>query len=340
MADIPNKKPTSYDVAKLAGVHRSAVSRAFSDGKSISDETRRKVVEAAQSIGYRVNYLARGLHAQNSGLVGIVASRLETSHRARQVKLISGELVKSGFTPILLTADGVEDLRGHMSGLLNFNVSGMIITSDTPPPDIIEECSHLSVPVVLINRAPSVAGADRVQLDIKAAGRMAFQMLHEAGATRFGVLEPKAQTYSVVGRAREFAQNCKSEGFDVTIIKTQEQSYKDGLAASDDIQSALDSFDGIFCTTDLMAFGVLDGLRIRHDVSVPEQVRILGFDDADQAEWSGYNLSTISQNIEDSGKVAVELMMKRLADPSRILETRTIALTSVHRGTTHQRPKS
>lgn len=333
-----NKKPTSYDVAKLAGVHRSAVSRAFSDGKSISDETRQKVVEAAQALGYRVNYLARGLHSQNSGLVGIVASRLETSHRARQVKLISGELIKAGFTPILLTADGMDDLRGHMSGLLNFSVSGMIITSDTPPPDIIEECSHLSVPVVLINRAPSVAGADRVQLDVKAAGRLAFQMLHEAGATRFGVLEPEAQTYSVVGRAREFALNCRSEGFNVTTIKTREQSYNDGLYASDDIRAALGDLDGVFCTTDLMAFGVLDGLRIRHDVSVPKQLRILGFDDADQAEWSGYDLSTINQNIEDSGKVAVEMMMKRLVDPSRKLETKIIALTPVHRGTTLQRP--
>ena len=79
------KKPTSFDVAKLANVHRSAVSRALSGKGRVSEETRERVMKAAQELGYRVNYLARGLHDQNSGLVGLVASRLDTPYRALQV---------------------------------------------------------------------------------------------------------------------------------------------------------------------------------------------------------------------------------------------------------------
>lgn len=334
MSNPSNKKPTSFDVAKLAGVHRSAVSRAFSEGTSISQETKEKVLSAAKTLGYRVNYLARGLQAQNSGLVGIVASRLDTSYRSLQVKLASHELLQRGFTPILLTADDNVDLNGRMSNLLNYNVSGMIITSDTPSQDIIEECLHLSVPVVLINRAPTVSGPDLVQVDTNQAGKMAFEMLRSAGATRFAVLEPVAQTYTVVGRARAFAKYCHEAGYPIQVIKTDGQFYKDGENAADKIHTQLSELDGIFCTTDLMAFGVLDRLRTKHQARIPSQVKLLGFDDVEQARWSGYNLSTIRQDIEESAQFAIELMVSRLENPDRAPQAKQISLYPVHRETT------
>uniref|UniRef100_A0A2A4Z7C1 LacI family transcriptional regulator n=1 Tax=OCS116 cluster bacterium TaxID=2030921 RepID=A0A2A4Z7C1_9PROT len=334
MADMTRKKPTSYDVAKLAGVHRSAVSRAFSDGGSISAETKEKVMKAAKTLEYRVNFFARGLQKQNSGLVGIVASRLDTPYRAKQVKLASHELIENGYTPILLTVDKSDDVSGRMSSLLNYNISGMIVTSDTPPAKIIEECIQYNIPVVLINRDPSITGTDRIQLNIEDAGQLAFDMLCKAGATKFGVLMPQTQTYTVQGRAKIFAQKCRDAGFPITIIETQGQSYAAGTDATQDVYEKLDDIDGIFCTTDLMAFGLLDGLRNQYNIAVPGQLKILGFDDVDQASWGAYNLSTINQDIQQSAIAAVDLMMKRLETPLKPLETRSILLTPIHRGTT------
>lgn len=333
MADTPRKKPTSYDVAKLAGVHRSAVSRAFSKGGSISPETKEKVMRAAKTLEYRVNFFARGLQNQNSGLVGIVASRLDTPYRAKQVKLASHELIRNGYTPILLTADKTDDVSGHMSNLLNYNITGMIVTSDTPPAKIIEECIQYNVPVILINRDPSITGTDRIQLDIKHAGQMAFDMLHQGGATKFGVLMPQSQTYTVVGRANIFAQKCRDAGFPITIIETEGQSYESGLAATEKVYKNLADIDGIFCTTDLMAFGLLDGLRNQHNIAVPQQLKVLGFDDVEQANWGAYNLSTINQDIQKSAIAAVDLMMKRLEVPEKPLEIINISLKPVQRGT-------
>ncbi|PCI85268.1 MAG: LacI family transcriptional regulator [Hyphomicrobiales bacterium] len=334
MANIPRKKPTSYDVAKLAGVHRSAVSRAFSDGGSISAKTKEKVMKAAEVLEYRVNFFARGLQKQNSGLVGIVASRLDTPYRAKQVKLASHELIRNGYTPILLTVDKSDDVSGHMSNLLNYNITGMIVTSDTPPAKIIEECIQYNVPIVLINRDPSITGTDRIQLDIEHAGQMAFDMLRRGGAKKFGVLMPQSQTYTVVGRAEVFAQKCRDAGLPISIIKTSGQSYTAGIESTQIVYENLANIDAIFCTTDLMAFGLLDGLRTRYNIAVPERLEMLGFDDIEQASWAGYNLSTINQDIQESAVAAVSLMMKRLEQPEKPLETISILLKPMHRSTT------
>jgi DNA-binding LacI/PurR family transcriptional regulator len=334
------KKPTSFDVAKLAGVHRSAVSRAFSENGKVSKETKDRVLEAANSLGYRINYLARGLQNNTTNFVGIVASRLDTPYRALQVKITAKELVNQGLMPILITAESNYDVRDLMSRLLNYNVAGMIITSDTPPGDIIDECARLSVPVVLVNRDMSVGEADRVQLDVADAGKLAYDMLYNSGVRRFCVLEPKERTYTVAGRARKFAENCRNDSFDVCMLNTQSQRYEDGLDIAGNIAERIDDFDAVFCPTDLLALGVLDGLRFKFGIKVPEDIQLLGFDDIEQASWLSNNLSTIKQDTNTSAILAVELIMKRLGEPERAFETRNVPIVPVYRGTTKEFSKS
>ncbi len=334
MTEKKKKKPTSFDVARLANVHRSAVSRALSGTGRVSEETRERVIQAAQELGYRVNYLARGLHNQNSGLVGIVASRLDTPYRAVQVKIAARELLAKGYCPILIVAEGDMALTGLIDRLLNYNVAGMLVTSDSPPAEIIDECKRLSVPVVLINRDAGDAEADRVELDIAASGRMAFDMLWQAGGRRFAVLEPLEKTYTVTGRARAFAACCRAAGHPVSVVTPQRQNYSDGLEAADLVMALDEPVDAVFCTTDLLALGVLDGLRVKYARRVPEEVQILGYDDIEQAGWLGNNLSTIRQDAAEAAVLAVDLMQARIEDPDRAFETATIPIAPVSRGTT------
>lgn len=331
------KKPTSFDVAKLANVHRSAVSRALSGKGRVSEETRERVMKAAQELGYRVNYLARGLHDQNSGLVGLVASRLDTPYRALQVKIAARELLAQGYCPILIVAEGDMTLPGLIDRLLNYNVAGMIVTSDSPPAEIIDECKRLAVPVVLVNRDAGDAEADRVQLDIAASGQMAFDMLRAAGGSRFAVLEPKERTYTVTGRARAFAECCRAAGLPVSVIAPQRQNYDDGLEAADLYVAQGVEADAVFCATDLLALGFLDGMRVRHGRSIPTEMQILGYDDIEQAGWLGNNLTTIRQDAGAAAVLAVELMQARIEDLGRPFQVATIPISPVWRGTTRKR---
>ncbi|MEO1238391.1 MAG: LacI family DNA-binding transcriptional regulator [Pseudomonadota bacterium] len=340
MADNTNTRiPTSFDVARKAGVSRSTVSRVFTGGARVSPEVRARVFDAADALGYRVNALARGLQARHSNLVGVVASRLDTPFRALQVRCLAQKLLLEGMNPLLLVADGGEDIRALIHNILSYSVSGVIVTSDTPSPDVVQACNEAGVPVVMINRGPASTGADTVRMDLDAGGRAAFEMLSECGTPRFGLLAPAQKTYSVTGRASAFKTCCADAGQPVVHIASDGQGHDAGKAAASALFAEVTAgrIDSLFCATDLLALGVLDGLRHDRGVDIPGTLQIVGFDDIEQAAWSAYGLSTIRQDIVEQAVTAVELVLLRLEDPWRPFETRTFGLQKVLRGTTRGR---
>lgn len=334
------RRPTSFDVAREAGVSRSTVSRAFTAGARISPDIRARVLQAADMLDYRVNALARGLQVRHSNLVGIVASRLDSPFRAVQVRSLAQGLLHNGMNPLLLVADDGEDVRALIQSVLSYNVSGVIVTSDTPPPEVTLACNRARVPVVMINRGPAVEGADTVVMDLEAGGRAAFEMLRESGVRRFGLLMPAQKTYSVTGRAEAFLGCCHAAGREVVTIQSAGQSYAAGHAAADKIAARMgaEGIEGIFCSTDLLAIGVLDRLRHERGIAIPGALQIVGFDDIEQARWSAYSLSTVRQDVVEQAVAAVDLALLRLKDPDRPFETRSFGLSKVYRKTTLSPP--
>ena len=329
------RKPTSFDVARVAGVSRSAVSRAFTPGANIAPDTKEKVLKAAGDLGYRVNSLARGLQQKHSGIVGLVASRLDTPIRSRQVRLLSEALIREGFKPMLITAERPDHLSSLVESLLGYNVAGMIVTSDSPPRALIEDCGRLSLPVVLVNRAGVSNWGDRVLADIHEGGRLAARILSECGVTRFACLLPRKETYSVTGRAKAYLDAVKDLGADATVLESEDQGYRDAREGIKAVpRSMLERIDGLFCATDLMALGALDALRMEFGFSVPDQIQVLGFDDIEQASWDSYNLSTIRQDVELQTETVVQLLLERLEDGSLPNRVVSLDLVPVYRSTT------
>lgn len=329
------RKPTSFDVARLAGVSRSAVSRAYTPGAHISPETKKKVTRAAEELGYRVNSLARGLQRDHSGIVGLVASRLDTPLRSKQVLRLSEKLIREGFKPMLITAERPDDVGSLIESLLGYSIAGMILTSDTPPPALIKDCARLGLPVVLVNRAGATNWGDRVIADNTESGEMAASALIDCGALHVGCMLPRLETYSVSGRAQAFLEAVRRRGLPSEIIHAEDQSYDAARAAiAQADRGILDRLDGLFCSTDLMALGALDALRIDLGITVPGQIQVLGFDDIEQAAWASYDLSTIRQDIDAQAEAVVALLVDRIRDGSAPNRVKREPLTLVHRGTT------
>lgn len=336
MGDGPAKRATSFDVAKLAGVSRSAVSRAFSKDAVISDETRKKVIKAADELGYSVNLMARSLQNKHTNLVGIVVSALDSPFRARQVKVTAQEFLRQGFRPILLTAETADEVEKLSEVLFNYNVAGILITSATPPSRIIAECNRLSIPIVLVNRGGEVDGTDNIHMDIDQGGALALEMLSKSGATTMGVVMPQTPSFSVTGRAEVFAANCRKADIAVQEFYAPGQSYSAGDAVVEQLYQAITNtgLNGVFCSTDTLAFGVLDGLRHTYGIDVPGDVQILGFDDVEQAAWGAYQLSTIRQDSDIQAVAAVEMMLTRIQKPGPPAQTIVQPVTPVYRNTT------
>lgn len=337
MARPENRTPTSFDVARLAGVSRSAVSRAFTPGATIAPDTLERVMRAANELGYRVNSLARGLQQAHSGIVGLVASRLDTPLRSRQVRRLSEALIQRGFKPMLITAERPDDLTALIESLLGYRVAGMIVTSDSPTPAVIDDCCRLRLPVVLVNRAGVANWGDRVVADNDAGGRLAAQILIDSGATRMACVMPRHGTYSVSGRAEAFMAAIARRGLPLTVIHTRDQGYDDARTAIKAMgRAGLDDIDGVFCATDLLAIGALDALRHDLCIAIPGQIQVLGFDDIEQAGWASYDLSTIRQDIESQADTVVRLLMERIADDSMPNRVERQPLAAVLRGTTRR----
>ncbi|WP_293576406.1 LacI family DNA-binding transcriptional regulator [Phaeobacter sp.] len=334
MTDTPEKPVTSFDVARRAGVSRSMVSRAFTEGGNISQKSREKVLKAAQELGYRVNFLARGLQTRQSNLVGIVASSLDTPFRSKQVRLAAQEFISHGYRPILLPFEPDDDIEHWLSVMLNYSVAGVLVTSATPSSKIIQECHRLRMPLVLINRGQTQDIADTVQIDVAQAGELAFNMLTRSGHKRLAVAHPRKPSYSVTGRATAFIDKCHSEQIPVKEFIASSQSYEAGYDIGGSIGLALDQIDGLFCATDLMALGVMDRLRADWNVRFPDDLQIVGCDDIDQAGWGSYRLSTMRQDAGEQVLAAVGQMLDRINNPEAPARHFNQRLTPIFRNTT------
>ena len=155
---------TSYDVARLAGVSQSAVSRAFRDGGSISSETRAKVEKAAHALGYAPSQIARSLITARSRMIGVVMTELTARNYPDVLRFLGGEIQSTGNRMLFCSSPDDSGAAEAVTDLLAFHVDG-IISSASLPLDALEACERQRVPVVLYNRAPRSAVASAVACD-------------------------------------------------------------------------------------------------------------------------------------------------------------------------------
>ncbi len=334
MADKDNKGPrkvTSFDVARVAGVSRAAVSRAFTPDASVSPKTREKVYQAAKELGYRVNYLARSLTNKRSDLVGLVAAGLDNPFRTMQIEHLARVLIARNFRPILLPTSKEADTSTVIGQLLHYAVSGVIVTSDAPPTEICEQCAAEGVPIVLINKGDDIPFVDRIISDDRMAGHLAATHLIESGASAPAVMAAPAISYTARRRSEAFMTTCRQAGLEPRMIELKINDYRSGYDAAADLLSL--GIDGLFCANDYMACGVID--RVMQGLGREDQppFRIVGHDDIPQAGWSAYDLTTIRQPCDLQAEQTVDLLMSRMAEPDMTARVEFTPVTLIKRRT-------
>ena len=179
---------TSVDVAKRAGVSRSAVSRTFTPGASVAPETRARVMEAAQSLGYQVNILARSMNQGQSNLVGVVITGFTDPFRVALLGEITRSLSEHALVPLLMNTEDPERLSELLRILLSYKISGVIMTSGSPPSAVATEYLQRQVPVAMINRARDLKGVDVANSDNRNGGELAGDRLRRHCHGRAGRL--------------------------------------------------------------------------------------------------------------------------------------------------------
>lgn len=297
-------------VAERAGVSRSAVSRTFTDGASVSPLTRRKVIEAASALGYHVNHLARGLR-ENSNIVCLIVSDITTPIRARLVDILTRKLQAAGRVIMVInTESDTQSASAALKQTLNYRADATVVLSGTPPASLVEICLANGQNVVLINRDDKLRGSNNFSVHNAMAAREALFLLRRAGCARLGLVTSTARTPSLLERERVFVEAAREQGLAVTVVAAGPTSYTSGQVAARRLFAGSQAPDGVFCVTDLLALGFMDVARHEFLLRIPEDLCVVGFDDIDQAGWQSYQLTTFAQPLDAMADAIVELLVR------------------------------
>ncbi|UJQ95557.1 LacI family DNA-binding transcriptional regulator [Mariluticola halotolerans] len=325
------RAPTESDVAKLAGVSQSAVSRAFTPGASVAEATRKKILLAAQSLGYQPNLMARSLATRRSNIVALAISYLENPFYAQVVKELSDRLRDTGRHILLFTTPPNQDADPALERVLSYQVDALVMTATTASLELALQCQKAGVPIVQINRESKLPGISTVRGENQRAGEMVAAFLEAGGHKQFAFLG--GTETSSTGRTRRdaFTNYLKARGHEVEVAFGN-YTFEGAAAAARKLLEGPTPPDAIFCASDYMAFAVSDVARREYKLRVPQDLSIVGFDDVPEAAHSGYDLTTFSQPAAALVEEAIKIVDTMIAEPGRRAQRREVRGQLIVRG--------
>lgn len=314
---LKRKHVTSYDVAAAAGVSQSAVSRVFSERGYASQAMRARVHEAAEKLGFRPNAIARSLITRRSQIIAVVIADLQYSFYLSILHRLCHELRSGGYQALLFSVPSSEDIDDFMPDVIAYQVDGVILASSRLASRSARLCRDAGVPVVLINRYLSDTAFSAISADNLYAGRLAADFLLAGGHERLAFISGLEDTSTSADRERGFFERVKHLGGRRPLRRKGNFTYDGGSAAALDLIRLDRRPDAIFCASDIMAMGAMDAIRYETGLRVPEDVSIVGFNDAAEASWKGFELTTITSSAEEMSRRAVGMLEELMEDPER-----------------------
>ncbi|WP_158231740.1 LacI family DNA-binding transcriptional regulator [Sporosarcina sp. P19] len=323
---------TAMDVAKLAGVSQSSVSRVYFEGASVSDKTRKRVLEAAAELGYRPNVYARSLITNQSKIIGLVMKSVQNPFYAHVLKRFSSIFKQQGYS-ILFVSTNNDEIQGEdVETLLNYHVAGVIVTDATISEKVGDEFKKNHIPLVFFNRKPHTDVFHSVSCNNLEAGRSIAQFLVSTGSTDLVLVTGNEDTSTSIERKKGFCEVLDQQNVTYRTYNS-DYTYEGGydtaitLLEEDQLPSA------IFVANDIMALGLLDALR-KHEIRIPEHTRVVGFDNIGMASWPAYDLTTWEQPIEEMIEATVTYLMEEVTSYTGFVQTIEVDGKLIERKTT------
>ena len=343
MAPVSSDRATAAvtlrDVAADAGVHPATASRALNPATRplVNDETARRVVEAAERLGYRPNPIARGLKTNRSYTIGVVVPDLRNPLFPPIARGIEERLEPSGYTSVLANTDNAHE-REKLSfeALRARQVDGIITGTARRRHPLLRELADTGMPVVQVNRRMDDDDVPSVVADDRGGIVQAVEHLVGLGHTRIAHVAGSLEVSTGLHRYEGFLEAMAAHGLPVepSLVPTAlNYSEAEGTRLTREVLAADASFTAILAGNDLMALGCIDALR-EAGLRCPEDVSVVGFNDMDWSDRFSPPLTTVRVPHHDLGIRAADLMLARLADPAGEAEHLLLDVELVVRGST------
>jgi LacI family transcriptional regulator len=337
------KKGTAniYAVADLAGVSLATVSRVINPGARVSEKTRKRVLSAMQKLGYRPNSIAQSLATRTSNSIGVLVSELHGAFYGAMLSAIEGTLRAAGKFLLVATGHSKEEQeREGIRFLVSRNCDALIVHVEALRDKFLVEHNKKSTPLVVVNR--KVRGlADRCfSLDNELGGYLAAQSLlrhdHRRIAYISGPLDWSDAQQRLQGHKRALTE--AGVAFDQRLLYEGDYHGTGGSEALTHLFAKGIPFSAVVCANDEMAAGAMAAAHDR-GLRLPEQLSIVGFDDAPISRYVYPKLSTVHYPITDMSRMAARWVLKNvyrqagLEVPQQLFEPNFVERDSISRPT-------
>jgi LacI family transcriptional regulator len=306
--------PTSFDVARLAGVSQPTVSRALRGEPSVAPATRRRVEKAAATLGYVTSQLGRGLATRTTRRIGLVAAELTNPFYPYLVAPLHAELERAGYRSVLFVERGEDVLT--VDELADGSLDGVVLTTAAVESTLPQALADRGVPFVLLNREVDGVAADAAVVDNTRGASLVADLFVSLGHRRIGALF--GPPWTSTGRDREsgFRRALAAQGVELAdeLVSRSPFGFDQGQAGVRALLAQPEPPTAIFCGNDVLALGALDGAA-RLGVHVPEELTVVGFDDIPLASWARVELTTVRCDIARLAAMAAELLLRRISRP-------------------------
>ncbi|WP_315096133.1 LacI family DNA-binding transcriptional regulator [uncultured Cellulomonas sp.] len=319
--------PTLEDVARVAGVSRATVSRVVNGQRRVAAEIQAVVREAIATTGYVPNLAARSLVTRRTGAVIVVVSGAEEQGSPSTIDFadpffgrVVGGMLRAlrphDVDPILMLAETDFDRSRVISSLRNGNADGALVVStrgDDPMPALLVEAR---LPAVVFARPGRPIPLSFVDVANRDGARLAAEHLVARGCRHVAAISGPLDVPSAQDRLSGFQDAMARHGQAFVPTAGGVFTYESGVAAMTALLGQYADLDGVFASNDLMALGAIEALQTAGR-RVPEDVRVIGFDDSSVGALSRPALTSVRQPIEEMAAAMARILLDTIADPGR-----------------------
>lgn len=331
-----NRRATLADVALLAQVSPSAVSRAFTPGGSVSRQMRQRVMAAAETLGFQPNVLARSLMTGRSALIALLANAFDNPYVMRIIDVFTSELQARNLRPLVFNLTGAHDWASTVNLMKQYQIDGVLVASSTIAPEFFDRVLDAHIPtVVAFGKYAGRREMDSVFVDNIAGGRIAAQEFLRRGYRAPAFIGAKAQVSTSHDREIGFRDELCRHGIDHAAEFAGEYSHAAGMAATERLLARRPETDAIFCADDQIGIGALDSLRYVLNRAVPD-TGVIGFNDIAIASWPSHPLATLRTHTDQIVTNAIDLLERRIERGPTPGEQRIVSCAFVERASVRQ----
>lgn len=316
------KKVTLSDVAELAQVSKATVSLVLRDNPRISQATRRRVLAAVESLGYVYNRQAASLRTQRSDTIGLIIKDVSNPFNAELTAGGESQLALQGYSLLLGTTDDNLDKQSRMiTIMLERDVDGLILspaagTSTASLQKWMEYC-----PIVLMNQYYTALAADCVGMDNENGTARAIEHLIQQGHRRIAFVGGYETTTTRQRRLRSYRDILRKHDIECNPAHciASPVTRRGGYDALQQLLQLPAPPDAAYCYSDVIAFGVMLGLRAA-GIEAGGSFAVVGFDDVPEASLWRPSLTTVETDPKGMGARAAQLMLRRIAEPEMSIQ--------------------